>query len=344
MVSIGFVAFSLIVYFYLEKTKKARIQRVKRSRGLTIEDEAYNKVERTKGVKKMMKRKGEDTRSADEMVDKAERALEKGQMEQAKSLADKAKNDLSPSNTDMNRSNDDEIKRAYTADELEEVEFKESEVAQQKRKELEEQREKLDSLPENYLESKFELKVARELIDENEADERAKEYYAKAEDSFDKEDYTQALRYSIKCKKSIEGEEGAGLIAGQEIDKNEGPPEEVKEKFSDLLGKQESSSVVAGEEREETVEETTSAKSETTKICPECGFEGSKDDSYCPRCGIELVIETVCPNCGNEVEEGDDFCRNCGASLTESELVCPECGTEVEAEDEFCSSCGIEFE
>lgn len=355
MIVIAFIVLSFIVYLYLERTKKTRIKRIKKNQGLSTEDEAYNKVKRTKGVAKMMKRKGEDTESTDEMVDRAERALQKGEVEQAKDLATKAKNNLSATDSDMKKSNEeDDVKRAYTADELEDVEFQESKEAQQKREELEKQKETLESLPDNYLESKFELKVAQELIDEKEHDEEAKQYYAKAQESFDEEDFTQSLKYSIKCKKLIEGEDDVGLIAGKEIEQKEGPPEEVKEKFPDLVGEHETASTggdggkksdkKSREEKPNEEETFAAGEATTSKICPECGFEGGEEDSYCPKCGIELVMQNKCPECGNKVEEDDEFCRNCGASLSESELACPECGAEVEADDDFCPSCGIEFE
>ncbi|MEF8831892.1 MAG: zinc ribbon domain-containing protein [Candidatus Thermoplasmatota archaeon] len=359
LVVIIFAVVSLSAYFYLEKTKKRRLKKIKTQSGLSPEDEAYNRVKRTEGATRMMKRKGKDVQQADEKVNKAEQALEKGDLSQAKDLAAKAKDDLADEKTDMEPSNDDEdVKRAYTVDELEEVEFKESEEANRKRRELEEQKKKLESLPDNFLESKFEMKLARDLLNETEHGQKAEELYAKAEKCFDEEDYTGALRYSIKCKKNIKGKEGAGLISGQDIDKKEGPPEKVKERFPDLVGGSEKSkdafektkSKMQAEISDETEDEDyrpieEEEKSEVVKTCPECGFEGGEDDSYCPKCGAELIIEkSACPECGQEVEEGDEFCRNCGTLLEESTFVCPECSVEVGEEDEFCPNCGIEFE
>jgi len=353
-----FVVLSLSAYFYLERTKKRRLKKIKMKRELSPEDEAYNRVKRTKEVTRLMKRKGKDIQQADEMIKKAEQALEKGDLSQAKNLAAKAKDDLSNGKTNIYASNtDDSVKKSYTVDELDKVEFKENEDAARKRKELEKQKEKLESLPDNFLESKFEMKLARDLLDENDHGQNAEEFYAKAEKCFDEEDYTGALRYSIKCKKAIKGKEGAGLIAGQEIDKKEGPPKEVKERFPDLIGNKEKSAGTLGKKdvkaetkiitknRDEsylTTEEK--LNSEMAKACPKCGFEGSEDDFYCPSCGAELIIESKCPECGNEVKEGDEFCRKCGSPLDESTFVCPECGVEVEQEDDFCPKCGIEFE
>ncbi|MBS3781316.1 MAG: zinc ribbon domain-containing protein [Candidatus Thermoplasmatota archaeon] len=305
-----------------------------------------------------MKQKGKDVQKADEMVNKAERALEKGELSEAKKLAAKANDDLSAGKTNLSDSNDEEgLKKAYTVDELDKVEFKESGDAARKRRELKKQKEKIESLPDNFLESKFEMKLARDLLDEHDHGKDAEKYYTKAEKYFDDEDYTRALKYSIKCKKSIKGEEGAGLIAGQNIDKKEGPPKEIKERFSDLLGDQQESRDAFGtterkvekqdEERvkNENYRETNETqKSEIVKTCPECGFEGGQEDFYCPNCGVELITKNQCPECGSDVKEEDEFCRKCGTPLDESTFVCPECGVEVGQEDDVCPKCGIEFE
>jgi len=330
---------------------------MKTERELSPKDKAYNRIKRTEEVARLMNRKGKDVQQADEMINKAERALEKGDLSQAKNLTSKAKDDLSKKQTDMSSSSDESVKKSYTVDELDEIEFNESKEAARKRRELEKQKEKLESLPDNFLESKFEMKLARDLLEGSDHGQKAEEFYAKAEKCFDEEDYTGALKYSIKCKKTIKGKEGAGLIAGQDIDKKEGPPEQVKERFPELLenkensedafdkthGKPETKNIDKSMKEDHRIIEE-ERKSKMVKICPECGFEGYEEDIYCPNCGIELIKENECPECGNSVKEEDDFCRKCGNPIDESTFVCPECGIEVGREDKFCPKCGIEFE
>jgi len=347
MIVIVFSVITLSAYFYLENTKEKRLKKIRKESRLSPEDRAYNKVKRAEGVTRMMKRKGKEVDNADKMVDKAEEALHRGQVQQAKKLASKVDDDISGVHNVGQKKDNSEMKKAYTVDELEEVEFKGSKEGDKKRRELEKQKKKLESLPDNYLESKFELKVAKELIEKEDHDEKAKKYFAKAEDCFENEDYTESLRYSIKCKKQIEGEEGAGLIAGKNIEKKENPPEEVKEKYPDLIVEQEEKprSSDVGLEKESISTKDVSASQDTLiKRCPECDFEGGEDNLYCTKCGEELITELKCPECGVKVKEGDEFCRKCGAPLDESQLVCPECDREVDIEDEFCPSCGIEFE
>ncbi len=346
IIVIVFSVITLSAYFYLEKTKEKRLRKIRKESRLSPEDRAYNKVKRAEGVTRMMKRKGKEVDKAKEMVDKAEDALHKGKVNQAEKLASKVDDDISGVHNGGEKQDNSEMKKAYTVDELEEVEFKDSKKGDKKRRELERQKKKLESLPDNYLESKFELKVAKELIEKEDQDEKAKKYFAKAEDCFENEDYTESLRYSIKCKKQIEGEEGAGLIAGQNIDKKESPPEEVKEKYPDLIGEQEEKPRSSDEGLDESVstKDVSAGNNKLIKRCPDCDFEGGEDDLYCPKCGVELITELNCPECGEEVEEEDEFCRKCGSPLDESQFVCPDCGREVDPEDEFCPGCGIEFE
>ncbi len=362
-----FIVLSLSVYYYFEKTKEKRLDGVKKKTSMSEKNQAYNEVKKTKRLMGMMRRKGKDVNELDEVVDEAEKALERGKPSKAKNLADRAKNDLSNKKSSLNKSTseDETPKKSYTIDELEQAEFKESKEGEKKREELQKQKEKLNNLPDNYLESKFEINVVEDLLEEEKPGERAEELYKEARSRFDREDYSGALRYSIKCKKAIKGND-AGLISGQDIDKREreGPPEEVKKRFPELVGQEEepkgSSSAVPEDFQEEveevqnTAEKEDSGKkseneisrprsSQAKKVCPECGFEGDEKDSYCPKCGIELIMENKCPECGYETEEEDKFCRNCGAELLDSELVCPECGVEVEQDDKFCPNCGIEF-
>ncbi len=352
-----FIVLSLSVYYYFEWTKDSRLKGAKKKKTMSDENKAYNEVKNTKALMKMMKRKGKEVEGVDKVVDEAEEALEEGKTSKAKNLASKAKNDMPGEDVISNKSSTEEEgpKKSYTVDELDDIEFKESEEAQQKRRELEKQKEKLNNLPDNYLESKFEMNLAEDLLEEKEHGKEAEEYYSEAQRCFEKEDYSGALKYSVKCKKAIKGED-AGLISGQKIDKKKkgGPPEEVKERFPSLVGEETRSKASSfegsAEEKRggEVAEKVQVSEGELSfsaeKICPECGFEGGEDDSYCPKCGVELVMENKCPECGEEVEKDDKFCRNCGKELFESELTCPECGVEVEQDDQFCPNCGIEFE
>ncbi len=345
-----FFVISLAAYYYLEKTKEKRLRAVKREKKLSSKDEAYNRLKTAKRATELMQRRGKKVKQAKDKITKAEQALQKGDSSQAKKITNEVKEELSkaPTIQEDEDSSDKEFKKAYTVDELESLDKKSEESASERRKEMEKQKEMLESLPDNYLESKFEIEVARDLLQE-EPDEEAERYFIKAEKCFEDEDYTEALRYSIKCKKTIKGED-AGLISGQDIDKKSGPPKKMQEKFPDLLAEDDvGKSSYVEEEKGSKGEDRAVLKADEVdktpkKECPGCGYRSKKDDTFCPKCGTELNSLIICGDCGSENESSDRFCRKCGSSLEETEMVCPECGTEVEDEDKFCPGCGVKFD
>jgi len=309
---IVFAAIAIAVYYYLEKTKSQRLNRIRKKKHMSPQNEAYNKMKRTKGITKMMKRKGKDTKNAEQLVERAEEVLDKGDLATAEKLVDKATEKLPKNSLEVGEMEKDEkTKKGYTIDELDEIEFEESEEAKKRREELEKQKEKLMSLPKNYLESKFQMKLVKEMIEE-EDNQEANEYYRKAEKCFESEDYDGALKYSVRCKKVIEGKD-AGLIPKLSLDKNKDATEHVEE---------------------DTV---------TLKKCPDCGLEGKKDENFCPKCGIELVSKERCPECDAAVNEEDKFCRKCGVEIQSASDSCTGCGNEIDPEDDFCSRCGTKL-
>ena len=63
-------------------------------------------------------------------------------------------------------------------------------------------------------------------------------------------------------------------------------------------------------------EETTEAKAEKTKFCPECGTKNPMRAKFCVDCGHKLgSANGVCPGCGEKVDPKSKFCHTCGAKL-----------------------------
>lgn len=341
-----FIILSVVAYFYLERTKEKRLESIRKSKKLSNEDETYNEVKKTKRTAQLMQRRGQNMEDTKKEIIKAERALKEGNTSKAKEITEEVKNKFPDKKTGAskksNNSTEKDTKKAYTIDELDEIEAEESEEAKRRREKMEKEKEKLDSLPDNYLESKFEMDIAREAL-QKEKNEEAEEYFKRAEKSFENENYTDALKYSVKCNKIIKGKE-AGLIGGQDIDKKEGPPEKVKEHFPEMVGGETSQQVESNKKRGKKTEKDDKEKTDKIMICPDCGFEGREGESFCPDCGVELTSLNKCPECGHENEEEDKFCRKCGHELEEIEITCPDCGTKVSEEDRFCPGCGVKFE
>ncbi len=313
------VGVSASILYYLEKTKSDRIRSVKQSKTISDENEAYNQVKSAQSIARLLKSKGKDTEKASEMLFDAENEIEKGNYAKAKKLAREAKNKLeqnkmNPSTANENNEEmDEEKKKGYSLNELKEMDFDDEKEMSERAKRMKKQQKRLQALPDNYLESKFELDIVREKIDDVQDNEDAQKYFKLAEKYFDEGSYTDALKYSVRCKKAIDGDR-SGLIGGQKIDKED--KEEVKEKANkeapeEEIEEMEESSVDEGITEEETKKEDI----EHLLKCPSCGHTADPDDNFCSNCGTELEFIFECPNCGSEVDEEDNFCSKCGAEL-----------------------------
>ncbi len=296
------------VWYYFEKSKPERMKRVKKQRYLDPEDEAYNLVMSTKSICRVMKNKGNEVSSAEILLDRAELALDAKDHTKAKQLAEKAKEKIKnsqrtgqPSLNVLNKPDFDRPKSKAV-------------------KKFEESKENIQNLPENYLESKFEIDVARDLV-EKRGDQEASRLLKLAEDKFSTEDYSGALSYAIKCKKWID-EESAGLMSAQIVGKGK-PGKESKELSLKNLSK---------------------PKIEEVYECVECGNEVGEDDKFCNKCGAKITFLQTCPACDTEVKTEYKFCPKCGEDLGSVIYECPECGAEVDEDIRFCPNCGISLD
>ncbi len=318
------VGISASILYYLEKTKSDRIRSLKESKSISSEDDAYNKVKNAQSISRILKRKGYDTSEAKKILDDAENQIDKGNYVKAKNLAREAKSKLeqnkmkSPEN---NKSKKDEKidefskKEGYSIEELKKMDL-DSEEMSERAKKMKKQQERLQSLPENYLESKFELDIIREKIHKAKDNEDAQEFFKLAEKYFDEGSYTDALKYSVKCKKAIDGK-NSGLLAGQKIDKKK--KEKPRKDLPELTKVKEESDTSTESKNESKsrkgVTEEEGAGLYQIKECPSCGYIADPDDKFCSKCGTELEKKYECPNCESEISEEDNFCPKCGTKL-----------------------------
>ncbi len=299
-----------VIWAYLEGSKPKRIRRARREQELSKSDEAHNLVVATRSIINVMKSKGIDVSDAEILINRAELSLDAGDKNKAKGLAEEAREEL-----------DSAKSRPVAPVRLKKKEVNPIEVAvdQKIQKGLLDGRERVNRLPDNFLESKFEIDVAKGLFDKKGTPE-AERLLGMAQLCYDDEDYTTALKYAIRCKKAIdEGE--AGLLAAQKIGhrKEDSQVEDV---------------------REIRIKETTM---EGELKCPECGNTVGVDDKFCNLCGEKLSFQIYCPSCGVEVSPTQKFCAECGEELAASVYECPECGAEIDEDSRFCPGCGIEF-
>lgn len=320
LIAVGLmVGISASILYYLEKTKSDRIRNAKQSKTISDENEAYNQVKSTQSIARLLKLKGYDTDKASGLLIDAEDEIEKGNYSKAKQLAREAKNKLEqnkmkPSTADKNNDEiDEESKKGYSLEELKEMDLDEEKEMSERAKKMKKQQKRLQALPDNYLESKFELDIVREKIDSVPDNDDAQKYFRLAEKNFDEGSYTDALKYSVRCKKAIDGDR-SGLIGGQKIDKEK--KEEIREKMKKEVPKEEIEEMDKSSLDESITEEETEKEDIKDLLkCPSCGHTADPDDNFCSNCGDELEFIFECPNCGTEVDEEDNFCAKCGAEL-----------------------------
>ncbi|MFO8109845.1 MAG: zinc ribbon domain-containing protein [Thermoplasmata archaeon] len=306
---LGVIGLIIAVWYYFEKSKPDRIKKARADRSLDTEDKAYNSVVSTKSICRVLGEKGYNMSQAEVLLERAELALEANDSSKALQLTEKAKERIESAKKKGIQPIDATSDTA-SFDELED----------QKVIEFEERKERLRSLPENYMESKFQIEVARDMVEEK-GDKEARRLLGIAEEKYSTEDYSGALSYAVKCKKWVD-EDSAGLLSGQKVDriKDEGVVDDVVVKN------------ISAPEEEEVYE------------CMECGAVVSEDHKFCNKCGAKIEFNKTCSECGTEIRSSYNFCPECGGELSVLVYECPECGTEVDENIKFCPNCGVGLE
>jgi len=255
---------SIVLYLEVRYMRRKRDSRIDSK---IIRDDAYNSIITTRAVSKSLRNRGCDTKDADLILEQAELAFEAGSYSRTKELAGRARSMLQES---RRRKEEDPFEGILSSD-MEE---------RQPPKVLKEEEEKL---PANYVESKFMITNAQRSVDQAaEGGRGATEggmLLDQAKASFERKDYTEALRLACAAKRRAEGV------------------------FEEDLSREE----------DERVEEDEGGK--LTRTCNECGAPLGEDDLYCGSCGRKLDIQPKCPECGAMTKRDDRFCRSCGSRL-----------------------------
>lgn len=138
-------------------------------------------------------------------------------------------------------------------------------------------------MPENFIQAKFSLNLARDHMEQ--CRERAIDTEAAAlvlqdaESAFEGKDYTTALKLAVRCK---------NLLATDDESLKTIPPEE------------------------EVIEIT---EEQLKNRCTGCGEFLVEGDSFCRKCGARIPKAAECEKCGEVADIEDKFCRKCGAEL-----------------------------
>lgn len=238
--------FFIVVVILLTLNKTIRNRRKKNS----LKDEAYNSVESARTISRILSTKGVKVDDANAVIIKAENLYRQGDYSGAKSLSEEAKRILDKSRREKIFGNEEKEVRPIMVEKKEEnyEELSPTFVLQKK-------------YPENYLAAKFSLEMAQSMYDSSNEEERrgALVYLEEAKRAFDRNDFSESLRYSIKTQKFLKKEIeeikcpncGAIVNPGDAYCWNCGARLKIEK-------------------------------------CPKCGAEVQPNDKFCRNCGYKL--------------------------------------------------------
>jgi hypothetical protein len=328
-------------------------------------DSIFNTIIATKRIASDLRRRGINTSEAESIIKKAESEYDLGREKTAKIHIEDAKNNLLnlKNNWDQKtgfdvvpESQPQKPKKSFRdSSDLGVSDLGSSEVHLEPEKEFPELKKAVDKKPDNFLPSKFTISLAQKTVYDAESagqdTSEAQRLLISAKDCFESEDYDEAFRLALCCKREAEALLGFGSKTTESEDKG----------ISDLS--------------------TISKEAEPLKVCTICGNKRvayicieseSGEEATCKQCYDEAMGATVmpelpppppppppdfkgeipkpdekkeekeqhfCPNCGAKVTAEDVFCGKCGKPVKE-ELKCVGCGTKVEPGDVFCRKCG----
>lgn len=285
------VIMMVVAYIMLAFMKKSKLKKL--SEEGDPKEDAYNQIQMLRSMVRMMKERNYNVGAVENMVVKAQRAYDMENYAECIEIVNNAKRILA-------RLREEEVVEdglsPRVAEEMKII--KKIEESSTQEAELPTPLHELEKdLPENFLQSKFEIRVVEgKLVDyqEGEVKQAALLYLSKAKKAFDEKDYTEALRLAVRSNRILE----TGEI----------PVENVEIPAPAISEPPDTKEVVPIVEEEEVEEEE-------ELHCPNCGAVVRPEDKFCWNCGTRLVFKYYCPNCGAEVSSEDKFCRHCGYRL-----------------------------
>jgi hypothetical protein len=351
-----------------KKTKKTKVLKAVTPDTDSEMDSIFNSITTTKRIAGDLKRRGIDTSEAESLIKKAEAQYNLERESNAKTYIDDAKKMLLSSKKKWDEmtgfdivpsSGATESKRAFRdSQDLIGSEISSETETRKPEDEFPELKKVVDKRPDNFLPSKFTISLAGKALEDAQAAgqdaQDAQRYLIQAKECFARDDFDEAFKLALCCKKEAEA------LLGFDTKKSSGEDKGI----SDLA--------------------TLSSEAEELKICSICGNKkvayicietDSGEEATCRECYDSTMRKTIvpemtpppppppppvetkpekavedkmeqttedahfCPNCGAKVTAEDVFCGKCGKPVKE-ELKCVGCGTPVEPGDTFCRKCG----
>ena len=244
-------------------------------KGESLSDKAHNLISTTESISSTLAGQGVNTTEANSIIANAKKFERIGDYSSAIERAEAAKLALirAKREREVGATPAPAVKQTAAESEPMEEEQVEEDVVD------------LSKLPKNYMQAKFMLSSAKDLLDRKGiTGGEAYDFYTEAKERFDAEDYSKALTLAIKAERLLDSD------------------------TVDLIGEEEAEEKAPSDEgdEEEVIE---------VMVCPECDAEVSGDDAFCRSCGEKLEFDTSCPGCDADIESDDKFCRKCGHKL-----------------------------
>jgi hypothetical protein len=371
LVAVVFVVIILVMILRImlkvrkgSSTKKRKETRVLESIPATSNtDDIFNTITSTRRIASDLKRRGIDTSEADALISEANTYYDQGLENRAKLTIKEAKDLLFTTKKQWDKKTGFGVVSSKPTVEThsppKEVVDLTGEAKPSTKEGLKTEEEipdlskTMEKKPDNYLPSKFTISLAGSAVENARmagADaSEAQRLLIDAKACFDKEDYDEAFKLALCCKREAEGLLGVSSTEGKKVisDLATVPVEEEELKICSICGNRKMAyiciEVNGGEEatcREcydksmgkaiqpkiefppppppplgEVKEVMEEEKAEEHNYCPNCGAKVKFEDVFCGKCGKPVKEELKCVGCGTKVEPGDMFCRKCGARL-----------------------------
>ncbi len=297
LIGILAIVMSVVVYFELRvirrKSRETKFASQKK-------DAAYNDILTTRSVMNSLKIQGKETGNASYYLDRAKRAIGRGDYDECESMCLKARSELT------------NPKKVYPVPGEPEQGLDESDELQQVAENILSEGMEPPAEPDlykgtklgtgsegNYLGAKFEISAAKgDVTRAAKAGTdvaSAEKLLARAEAAFAAGNFDKALGYASKAKRAVNGsgsEEAIVLTPEEEEVRSDTPPEKETEVYD------------AGEE-----------STPSGVRCKNCGTLIDPTDRFCPSCGTSTSNERSCKSCGAPAKASDTFCRKCGSRI-----------------------------
>jgi hypothetical protein len=235
----------------------------------SLQDDAHNALITGRAIARTLERGGTSMTSIMSQLDEARLAFDRGNYRVAIDTVEKAKDSMKAARLTREKKGDlaklDSSPPPPAEDEVLTKEF----IAKE--------------LPENFIQAKFSLNLARDHMEKcrlGAIDTEAAVFVLQdAEKAFEEKDYTTALKLAVRCKNLLVTDKGSLETI---------PPDE------------------------EVIEIT---EEQLKNRCTGCGEFLVIGDGFCRKCGAKIPKAAECEKCGKVADIDDKFCRGCGVEL-----------------------------